>query len=309
MKKLLSIALWIVALPTCLAQAQTVAVSVQSNAPVTRLEDVIYGRKAGTALTLDVFQPAKPNGYGIAYIESGAWYSAHEFIRPDMLRPFTDRGYTVFAVVHGSQPKFPIAEIVPDIHRAIRFIRHNAARYGVNPDHLGISGASSGGHLSLTMAVKGVDGKADAKDPVDRASSAVQAVACFFPPTDFLNYGETNRDAVGFGPLQNFKSAFGSRSDTAEGRLELGHEISPIYFVHSNMPSILIIHGSADNLVPVSQSEQFVKRCEESGVTAKLIVREGKGHGWPDMENDLRVCADWFDEYLRGIKPAAEKSP
>jgi dipeptidyl aminopeptidase/acylaminoacyl peptidase len=89
----------------------------------------------------------------------------------------------------------------------------------------------------------------------------------------------------------------------------LGLEISPIYFVHSNMPPVLIIHGSADKLVPVSQSEQFVKRCEESGVTAKLIVREGKGHGWPDTENDLRVCADWFDEYLRGIKPAAAKSP
>ena len=307
MKKLFSIALWIVALSTYLAQAQTVAVSAQSNAPVTRIEDVIYGRKAGTALTLDVIQPAKPNGYGIAYMESGAWYSGHEMVRPEMFRAFTDRGYTVFAVVHGSQPKFPIAEIVPDIQRAIRFIRHNAAKYGVDPNHLGISGASSGGHLSLTIAVKGGDGKADARDPVDRESSAVQGVACFFPPTDFLNYGETNRDAVGFGPLQNFKSAFGSRSDTAEGRQELGHEISPIYFVHSNMPPILIIHGSADKLVPVSQSEQFVKRCEESGVTAKLIVREGKGHGWLYLESDLRVCADWFDEYLRGVKPAADK--
>lgn len=279
----------------------TASASAQSNAPVSRVEDVIYGRKTGTALTLDVFQPAKTNGYGIAYMVSGAWYSAHEMIWPAMLQPLTDRGYTVFAVVHGSQPKFPIAEIVPDIQRAIRFIRHNAARYGVNPDHLGITGASSGGHLSLSIAVKGGDGKADAKDPVERASSAVQAVACFFPPTDFLNYGGTNVDAVGFGPLANFKSAFGPRSDTAE--------ISPIYFVHSNMPPMLIFHGSADNLVPVSQSEQFVKRCKESGVTAKLIVREGKGHGWPEMANDLRSCADWFDEYLRGIKPSADKQP
>ena len=76
----------------------------QTNAPFTRTEDVIYGRKFGTALTLDVFQPAKPNGYGVVFMVSGGWFSAHEAINPGLLRPFLDRGYAVFAVVHGSQP-------------------------------------------------------------------------------------------------------------------------------------------------------------------------------------------------------------
>ena len=67
----------------------------------------------------------------------------------------------------------------------MRFIRYNGRNWGVNPDHLGISGSSAGGHLSLTMGTQGGPGKADAKDPIDRESSAVQAVACFFPPTDF----------------------------------------------------------------------------------------------------------------------------
>ncbi len=271
--------------------------------PVTRSEDVIYGRKFGTALTLDVFQPARPNGHGIVMMVSGGWFSAHEAISTKYFQASLNRGYTVFAVVHGSQPKFTIPEIVPDIHRAIRFIRHHAAKYGVQPDKLGIMGGSAGGHLSLMMAVQGAAGDPNAKNVIDRESSAIHSVACFFPPTDFLNYGQPGEDAVGVGTLKNFKAAFGPRSDTAEERLKLGREISPIYFISSNTPAILILHGDADKLVPIYQAEQFVKRCQESGVKAKLIVREGKAHGWAGMEQDSELFADWFDEHLRGRKP------
>lgn len=268
----------------------------------TRTEDVIYGRKFGTALTLDVFQPEKPSGYGVALMVSGGWFSSHEAINPRNFQPLLHRGYTVFAVVHGSNPKFNITEIVPDIHRAIRFIRHHAARYGVNPDKLGITGGSAGGHLSLMMATTGGPGKADAKDPVDRASSAVQCVACFFPPTDFLNYSQPGEDAVGVGTLKDFKSGFGPRSDTAEERQKLGREISPIYFISSNTPPILIAHGDADKLVPIYQAEQFLKRCQEFGVPTKLLLREGMKHGWADLVKDEEFFADWFDEHLRGVK-------
>ena len=279
------------------------AASAQTTNNFTRTEDVIYGRKSGTALTLDVFKPRPANGLGIVLMVSGGWFSAHEFINAAYFKPLLDRGYTIFAVVHGSQPKFNITEIVPDIHRAIRFIRLNAAKYGVDPDRLGITGASAGGHLSLTMGTQGGPGDPKAKDPVDRASSAVQCVACFFPPTDFLNYSQPGEDAVGVGVLKDFKPAFGPRSDTAEERQKLGREISPIYFVHSNMPPVLIIHGDADKLVPICQAQTFIKRCEEMGCTAKLIVREGKLHGWPNMGPDMELFADWFDEHLRGLKP------
>jgi len=269
-----------------------------------RTEDVIYGRKFGTALTLDVFQPGKSNGVGIIFMVSGGWFSDHKHISLAKYQTFLDRGYTVFAVVHGSQPKFIVTEIVRDIHRAVRFIRYNAAKYGVDPNRLGITGASAGGHLTLTMATQGHRGKPDAEDPVDRESSSVQCVACFFPPTDFLNYGKPGEDAVGGGTLKNFKPAFGPLSDTPEGRQKLGREVSPIYFLKSNTPPILIVHGDADKLVPIYQAEMFVKRCEELGVKVRLVAREGKGHGWPELNEDLRILADWFDENLRGIKPA-----
>jgi acetyl esterase/lipase len=272
-----------------------------------RTEDIIYGRKFGTALTLDVIQPSKPNGIGILWMVSGGWFSGHDAVRPAVVAPLLARGYTVFAIVHGSQPKFTVPEIEQDIHRAVRFVRHNAARYGVDPNKLGITGGSAGGHLSLTMAVKGSKGSESAKDPVDGESSAVQCVACFFPPTDFLNYGQPGEDAVGVGILKDFKPAFGPRSDTPEGRQTLGKEISPIYFVSSNTPPILIIHGDADKLVPIQQAESFVKRCQESGVTARLVVREGKQHGWTEMVRDEELFADWFDEHLRGIRADARK--
>ena len=294
MHKILSVFLLLLTLSTA---------SAQSTNNFTRTEDVIYGRKFGTALTLDVFQPRPANGFGIVLMVSGGWFSAHQFINAAYFKPLLDHGYTVFAVVHGSQPKFNITEIVPDIHRAVRFIRHNAAKYGVDPDRLGITGGSAGGHLSLMMATQGGPGDPKAKDPVDRDSSAVQCVACFFPPTDFLNYSQPGEDAVGVGVLKDFKAAFGPRSDTAEERQKLGREISPIYFVHSNLPPILIIHGDADKLVPICQAQTFIQRCQDMGCTAKLIVREGKLHGWPGIVEDMELFADWFDEHLRGLKP------
>ncbi len=269
---------------------------------ITRTEDVVYGRKFGTALTLDVFEPEKKNGAAILFMVSGGFFSSHEAINPGFYKAFLDRGYTVFAVVHGSQPRFIIPEITQDIHRAVRFIRTNAARWGVDPDKFGITGASAGGHLSLTIGTQGGPGAADAKDPVDRASSAVQCVACFFPPTDFSNWGSAGDDAVGVGTLANFKAAFGPRSDSAEGRKTFGRKISPLYFVASNMPPTLIMHGDADKLVPIYQSEVFKKRCDEVGVTFKLIVKPGGDHGWAGIEKDLVVFADWFDLHLRGLK-------
>ena len=279
----------------------------QTNVHFKRTEDVIYGRKFGTALTLDVFQPDKPNGFGIIFVVSGGWFSAHEAIMPAAFQSFLDRGYTVFPVVHGSQPKFTIPEITEDMHRAVRFIRFNAKKYGVDANKLGVTGGSAGGHLSLTLGTQGAPGKPDAKDPIDRESSAVQAVACFFPPTDFLNYGTPGEDGVGFGILKGFKAAFGPRADDAEERKKLGHEISPIYFVTSNMPPTLIIHGDADKLVPIQQAETFLERAKEDGVKTKLVVKKGEAHGWKDWISDFALFTDWFDENLRGIKQEAAK--
>ena len=147
-----------------------------------RKEDVIYGRKFGTALTMDVFTPKKDSkGIGVIIVVSGGFVSSHDSISPAFVTPLTNRGYTVFTVVHGSQPRYTIPEIIQDMNRAVRFIRYHAKEYGIDSDRIGVTGASAGGHLSLMLGTAGDQGDPNAKDPVDRASSRVQAVACFFP--------------------------------------------------------------------------------------------------------------------------------
>jgi acetyl esterase/lipase len=275
---------------------------------VVRTEDVIYGRKFGMALTLDVFQPAHPNRCGLLFLVNGGWLSSKATplmvtIRPGDYSPFLDRGYTVFAVVTSSQPRFTIPEIAADVRRAVRFVRANAARFGVRGDRLGILGSSSGGHLTLLTAARVEPGQPDSPDPVERESSAVQAAACFFPPTDFLNYGGPGVDGVGAGPLTPLKAAFTSHALDPSERSQLGREISPIYFVTAQLPPTLIIHGDADTVVPLQQSETFVARAMAAGAPAvQLIIRPGKGHGWGDFwrsQPDVTAFADWFDRYLR----------
>jgi acetyl esterase/lipase len=279
---------------------------------VKRTTDVIYGRKAGMALTLDVFEPAHKNGAGVIFLVSGGWASSHDdlsmvHVTPENYAIYLDRGYTVFAVVHGSMPRFNVPDIILDVERAVRFVRHNAAQYGVEPNRLGVLGSSSGGHLALMIATQGAPGPAISDDPVDHESSAVQAVACFFPPTDFLNWGAPGVDGVGRGPLSPLFAAFGSLSDTDLGRQIVGRMISPIYFVTSSLPPVLIIHGDADVVVPLQQSESFAAKAKEVGAPmVKIIVRKGKGHGWGDFwksQEDIEAFADWFDHYL-GAAPA-----
>ena len=153
-----------------------------------RERDIIYQRTEGVALTMDVFVPEKPNGVGIIKIVSGGWKSRYESVSEDFPLPYTDHGYTVFAVFHGSQPRYKVRDIIGFMHRAVRFIRTNAARWSIDPDRIGVTGSSAGGHLSLILATTGGPGDSEAEDPVDRAGSAVQAVGVFYPPTDYLNF-------------------------------------------------------------------------------------------------------------------------
>ena len=289
----------------------TFAVLLAAEPTYRRTEDVVYGRKFGSALTFDVFRPReRANGLGVVAVMSGGWYSDHRMIDPGVMQGWTDRGYTVFAVVHGSQPRYTIPEIVGDMNRAVRFIRVHAAEYGVDPDQLAITGSSAGGHLSLMIGTAGGPGDPNAADPVDRASSRVQAVACFFPPTDFLNYGKPGETAIGEGTLKDYAAPFDFQTfDEGRKRFEritdraeverIARAISPITHATADDPPTLIVHGDADLLVPIQQSEILVAKLKASGVDAQLITKPGAVHGWRGMDRDLATFADWFDAHLR----------
>ncbi len=159
------------------------------------------------------------------------------------------------------------------------------------------------------QGMAGKEGDPQAHDPVDRESSRVQAVACFFPPTDFLNYGKPGEVALGRGVLKGFRAPFDFQEYnkqinhfelvTDEAKLlEIGRQISPISHVTSDDPPTYILHGDADQLVPIQQAEIIVAKLKEAGVPAELAVKPGEGHGWKKMEDDMPKLADWFDRYL-----------
>jgi acetyl esterase/lipase len=276
----------------------------------TRTEDVIYGRKWGTALTLDVLMPrANANGAAVIFVVSGGWFSSHEAINPAAMSEFLKRGYTVFEVIHGSQPKYTVPEILQDMNRAVRFIRSHARDYKIDPDRIGITGGSAGGHLSLMQGTAGDAGNPNAKDPIDRVSSRVQAVACFFPPTDFLNWGTEGHVMDSHAVSDPFKPALDFHEQDKQTHMFLRIEdktkvndilkqISPITHVTAESPPTLIIHGDMDTLVPLQQSERIRDKFKDVGVPFQLVVKEGAGHGWPDIGKDMATLADWFDKYL-----------
>jgi acetyl esterase/lipase len=280
----------------------------------TRQEDVVYGRKDGMALTLDVIAPKQnANGAAVIWVVSGGYFSSHDAIHPGFVSAILDRGYTVFAVVHGSQPRYTIPDAVADLNRATRFIRYKAKDFHVDPNRIGITGGSAGGHLSLMQGTAGDRGNPLAPDPVERTSSRVQAVACFFPPTDFLNYGKEGNVALGTGILKDFPAPFEFREllgkspvyvrITDEKRvLQIARAISPVYHATKDDPPTLILHGDADTLVPIQQAELILERLKKAGVPAELVVKGGAGHGWLNLTADMKTIADWFDKYL--AKPA-----
>lgn len=275
-----------------------------------RIRDVIYGHKFGTALTMDVLKPAKPNGIGIVFVLSGGWHSDISMIekRRKHFHYFTDRGQTVFLVIHGSAPKFQVNEVIQDVHRAVRFIRFHAADYGVDPNRLGISGMSSGGHLSLSIGT-GVGrpmlpdtvqkNTIAVVDPADLVSSRVQAVACFFPPTDLVNFGNPGRLFVECDTVKRYWPQFGVDGKSRVEKLSVMQKLSPYNAISNDDPPTLILHGTVDPIIPLEQSERFITQLKKAGVPAQLIIHQGGAHGWDETwESDLGVLADWFEKYL-----------
>lgn len=278
--------------------------------------EIIYGRKDGMALTLTKLAPKQhSNGKGIIYVLSGNWVSSERTRArfPEWAKLYIENGYTVFGVMVGSQPRYTIPEEIADLKRAVRFVRYNASVYNIDPDHIGITGSSSGGHLSLMIATSDnlVDQKSN--DPVDKISGRVQAVAVFFPPTDFINYGGVNTSgkinqaglvfarvasAFDFKVWNDTTGTFVSITDT-EKRLAIAKEISPINSVSSDDPPVIIIHGDKDVLVPMQQSESIIAKFKEAKVTCNFIIKEGGGHGWRNMEVEEKNFVEWFDKYLK----------
>jgi len=265
-----------------------------------RIRDVIYLKQAGCAFTYDVFKPVKANGAAVIFIVSGGWFSTHESINPGLAKLLTDKGYTVVEVVHGSQPKFTIPEIVKQLQRAVKSVRANAATYGFDPNRIGVTGGSAGGHLSLMLGGVPVEGDPSAADPVDRVSSQVQSVVAFFPPTDFLNWGKPDYVPFDAPQLAIFMPAFGIKKDAPKDEItRVAHIVSPIFYVSAKFPPTLLIHGDKDPLVPIQQSQVMDDALGKAGVMHKFITVPGGGHDGNMVPLKIADVLEWFDKTLK----------
>lgn len=233
--------------------------------------DVVYGHKDGMALVYDVFQPAEANGASVLFMISGGWFSgwAPPERRQRQFGYLLDAGFTVFAVHHGSAPRFKVPDAVADVRRAVRHVRMNAERFDIDPDRLGVMGGSAGGHLSLMLGLASDAGDADAQDPVARVSNRVQAVVAYFPPVDL---------SMSAGPNERFPAL---DFDPA-----LAPDVSPINFVSEDDPPVLMIHGDEDRLVPLSNSERMGEALDGVGVANDVVVLEGARHGFQGAHRD-----------------------
>jgi acetyl esterase/lipase len=258
------------------------------------LADQIYGRKDGMALTLDVIKPARPNGAGIIWVQSGGWYSFWNDpkILAAMSKSYLDKGFTMFIVRHGSAPKYTVPEAAEDVKRGVRFIHMKAKDYGVDENRLGIMGGSAGGHLSLMIGTTGDDGNKDAKDEVLRHSSRVAAVVALYPPTDISDWTDN--------PPAEIKKHAGLKPPLTFDKKK-APEYSPLLKVTGKAAPTLLIHGDKDLLVPIEHSTKMIKALEKAKVACKLVTIEGAAHGFNKEQNEKTVAPErlgWFEKYL-----------
>ena len=273
--------------------------------------DVIYGEVHGTGLLMDVFTPKqKANGLAIVDVVSGAYHSdrgkIRDHIRAQFYTIFCSRGYTVFAIRPGSRTRYTALEMDVHVKTGIRYVKQHASDYNIDPERLGITGASAGGHLATLAAVTPQAGRPEAKNEILHQSTNVKAAAIFFPPTDFLDW---DGKPANFETLGDLLFLGGVKGHSEEEIKEHAREISPARLLKGPAIPFLIIHGDTDPLVPLQQSQKMVAALKAAGSSAELIVKKGGGHPWPTIFEEVKIMADWFDAHLPAAKSDRSSVP
>jgi acetyl esterase/lipase len=282
-------------IPLALILTVCAVAQVMAQAQVEIVPDVVYGHKDGLAMTFDVIKPkANANGAAVIFMVSGGWVSPYNPPQQTAMRfkDLLDKGFTLVAVRHGSSPKYLIPEIVSDVRRAVRFIRHNAKQWGVDPNRLGVFGGSAGGHLALVLGTASDNGDPNAKEDFMKESDRVASVVAYFPPVDLRPLARgLNPERTG-GALDRFPALNFEK--------EKAPDYSPIVHVSPDDPPTLLIHGDKDNLVPVNNSKVIHEAFQKNNVKTQLIIIEGAEHGFrgEDAKRAGAAMASWFEQTL-----------
>ena len=174
------------------------------------------------------------------------------------------------------EAKFPAD--IEDCKCAIRYLRANSRRFGIDPSRIGVAGASSGGHLALLAGTADEKAGLEGSGGWPNISSRVKAVVSYYGPTDF----------------RTMSTDFGARAQAAITKL-LGvpfqedpaayARASPITYISPDDPPLLIFHGDSDTLVPLSQSERMREAYVRAGLKAELVKVGNANHDFEPVSN------------------------
>lgn len=267
--------------------------SQQDAANASAQNDVVYAHVNGTELRLDVYEPAEASAKprpAVVLIHGGGWSAFDKNTMRGMGGFLSRSGFVAFSVDYrlfkGGENRWPAQ--LDDVQRAVRWIRANASKYGVDPDHIGAFGHSAGAQLAALLGME------DTRDNSDLAlakfSSRVQAVVDVSGPSDFT----TNHDPDGDQFLTNFLGASFSQNPQA------WRDASPVFHVSKDDAPFLIFHGTKDENVPIAQAQELNDKLKSAGVPVTLIkVDDVHTFRNPDVRMQLALeTREFFSRYL-----------
>ena len=290
------------AAPLCAQRARPTSFApTPGTGTFTVLGDLEYARVANTSLKLDLYLPDSPGPHPvILWLHAGAWITGDRTGGPAIRQ--ARRGYAVASIDYRLAPDFVFPAQIDDCKAAVRWLRANAATYHLDPERVGVFGASAGGHLAALLGTSGgVSSLEDLAMGNPQYSSRVQAVVDFYGPSDLLKLEE---DELGCVPLS-------ANSPYAPPSLLIGCPIqecrekaeraSPIHYITSDDPPFLILHGTKDCLVPWQQSVLLDEALKRGGINSTLAILPGAEHGGDafDAPEYKQMISDFFDRYLK----------
>ena len=267
---------------------------------VRELRDIPYVTGGHERQRLDLYVPQQGEGLRpvVVWIHGGAWEAGSKNNCP--AKGMLAKGYVVASVGYRLSQHAVFPAQIEDCKAAIRWLRAHAAEYQMDPERIGVWGASAGGHLVAMLGTTGKIRDFDVGENLTQ-SSGVQCVIDWFGPTDFLHYGDpaTARADDTKSPVTRLLGG------TVAEKPELARQSSPVYYVKPDAAPFLIMQGDQDPLVPMQQSELLYAALQQARVPSVLKVYPGAGHGGPPFGSaeSIKVMADFFDQYLRPASP------
>jgi len=240
------------------------------------VHDVEIGNGGGRVLHAEIAYPKNPPSGpmpAVLWIHGGGWYAGDHKSNPAMI--LVTRGYFTASIEYrlSGEAKWPAQ--IEDCKLGVRWLRANAAKYHVDPEHIGCWGLSAGGHLVACLGTMD-DPKFEGNGGYPGVSSRVQAVVDFYGPTD-MTEGSEGIQSVAEGVDASYVfGLFGAHFSDKPG---IWKEGSPIVYVKASDPPFLMVHGDKDKTVPHTQSEKLLAALQKAGVPAELITVKGGGHG------------------------------